>query len=63
MLPAVSRQLLLLHVSHPLTLDADVALVSCVNAADDIQERRFTGTGWPQQHTEFALFHGQVDPL
>ena len=32
-----------------------------VNAADDVEQRRFAGTGRSKQHAKFSFFHGKVN--
>ena len=46
-----------------LTVDQDVALVACVNAHDDLHQRRFAGAVAADQRDNLACIHAQVDPL
>lgn len=46
---------------NTLAVDENVAGVGAVDAAQDVEQRGLAGAGRPQQHAEFAFFHGQVD--
>ena len=61
MAAAVEGQGLLVHIGHTLAVDKNVAGVGAVDAAQDVEQRGLAGAGRPQQHAEFAFFHGQVD--
>ena len=61
MAAAVEGQGLLVHIGHTLAVDENVAGVGAVDAAQDVEQRGLAGAGRPQQHAEFAFFHGQVD--
>ena len=61
MLPAVQRQVLFVHFPNGFPVNGDLAAVRRFNAADDVQQRGFSGTGRPQQYADFAFFNADVN--
>ena len=61
MLPAVQRQILFIHFPNGFPVNGDLAAVRRFNAADDVQQRGFSGTGRPQQYTNLAFFNADVN--
>ena len=57
----VIGQLLRVEVRDVDAVDDDLAFGIRVHAAQDVEQRGLAGAGRPQQHAEFAFFHGQVD--
>ena len=55
MLAPVARQLGLAGVDEIMVAPHSLAGGRCVEPAENIEQRRFAGAGWPQQHHEFAF--------
>ena len=55
MFTSVERHLLFVHGRHGSTVDDDLSLIIAFDAADDVQQGRLTGTGWPEQDADLAF--------
>ena len=59
--PAILCQLLFVHLFHFFATNDDGAAVRLINSANDVQQRGLSGSGRPQQHTNFALFQLHIN--
>ena len=63
MLPAVQRQILFVHFPNGFPVNGDLAAVRRFNAADDVQQRGFSGTGMSDQTDKLPVSNGEIDVL